>query len=136
MTGCAGGLSGGLWAEFDATLKPGAALVLDASGFHEALRGAALVITGEGRLDSQTAAGKAVAEVAKRARLAGRLCYGVVGCNDLGPDDARKLGIATVIEAGTIRALFDAGRLIISQGPKGVLDNRESRTESEAAVGR
>ncbi len=78
MTGCAGGLSGGLWAWRGARLLPGAAYVLDAVGFDDALAGAALVVTGEGRLDAQTGAGKLVAEVAapRRARRGALPCGG------------------------------------------------------------
>ena len=66
------GSSGGLWAHLGAELVAGAALVLDAVGFDDAVGGAAFVVTGEGRLDAQTLAGKAVGEVAVRARAAGR----------------------------------------------------------------
>src|SRR5207249_8333632 len=79
LTGCGGGLSGGLWAHLGARLEPGAALVLDALGFDERLRSAAFVVTGEGRLDQQTLAGKAVAEVAVRCRQGGVGCHAVVG---------------------------------------------------------
>ncbi|MEA2410949.1 MAG: glycerate 2-kinase, partial [Thermoleophilaceae bacterium] len=71
MTGCAGGLSGGLWAFRGAKLVPGAAYVLDAVGFDDAMRAARFVVTGEGKLDAQTLEGKACAEVATRARQGG-----------------------------------------------------------------
>ena len=51
MTGAAGGLSGGLWAEFGAELVAGSAFVLDAVGFDRRMRAARAVLTGEGRLD-------------------------------------------------------------------------------------
>ncbi|HKB18156.1 MAG TPA: glycerate kinase, partial [Candidatus Dormibacteraeota bacterium] len=57
--GAAGGAGAGLMAFLDARLLPGAPLVVDASGFDHALPGARLVITGEGRVDGQTAFGKA-----------------------------------------------------------------------------
>ena len=83
MTGCAGGLSGGLYAFRGATLVPGAAYVLDAIGFDARLRDAAFVVTGEGALDAQTLAGKAVGELAARCRDAGVPCHAVVGRSDL-----------------------------------------------------
>src|SRR5690606_19736434 len=49
MTGCAGGLGGGLWAHRGAKLVSGAALVLDAIGFDTAMRSARFVICGEGK---------------------------------------------------------------------------------------
>ena len=69
--GAAGGTGAGLMAFLDAKLISGAALVLDASGFDRALAGAELVITGEGRVDGQTAYGKAPGEVGRRAQAAG-----------------------------------------------------------------
>ena len=110
MTGCAGGLSGGLWAFRGARLVPGAAYVLDAIGFDDSMRGARFVVTGEGRLDAQTLEGKACAEVATRARQGGVACHAVVGQNDLDPFRARVLDFGLVLEAGDKGALEDAGR--------------------------
>ncbi len=59
MTGAAGGLSGGLWAAFGAELQAGAPFVLDAVEFDRRLRRARAVVTGEGKLDEQSLAGKA-----------------------------------------------------------------------------
>jgi len=100
LTGCGGGLSGALWAGLDAELTPGAALVLDELGFDRQLADADLVITGEGRLDAQTAEGKLVAEVARRARAAGVRCLAVVGRNELSLAEAAALGLEPVFEAG------------------------------------
>jgi glycerate kinase len=110
MTGCAGGLSGGLWAFRGAKLVPGAAYVLDAIGFDDRMRDARFVVTGEGRLDAQTLEGKACAEVATRARQGGVACHAVVGKNDLDPFRARVLDFGLVIEAGDEAALEAAGR--------------------------
>lgn len=110
-TGCGGGLSGGLWAAFDAALEPGASLVLDLVGLDRRLEGAHLVVTGEGRLDEQTAEGKLVAEVAARARRAGVPCAAVVGRDALGAD-AASLGLERVVEAGDERSLAAAGRTL------------------------
>jgi len=110
MTGCAGGLSGGLWAFRGARLVPGAAFVLDAIGFDELMRAARFVVTGEGRLDAQTLEGKACAEVATRARQGGVACHAVVGRNELDPFRARVLDFGLVLEAGDEPALEAAGR--------------------------
>jgi glycerate kinase len=110
MTGCAGGLSGGLWAFRGAKLVPGAAYVLDAIGFDDQMRDARFVVTGEGRLDVQTLEGKACAEVATRARQGGVACHAVVGKHELDPFRARVLDFGLVIEAGDERALEAAGR--------------------------
>jgi glycerate kinase len=110
MTGCAGGLSGALWAVHGARLVPGAAHVLDAVGFDPRARAARAVVTGEGRLDSQSLLGKAVGEVATRCRQAGIPCHAVVGVNALDRFDQRVLDLQTVDEAGDPRALAAAGR--------------------------
>jgi glycerate kinase len=68
------GAAGGLGAAFlaaGARLAPGVELVADAVGLDGALLGADLVLTGEGRVDGQTLAGKVVQGVARRARAAG-----------------------------------------------------------------
>src|SRR6266568_5009563 len=70
--GAAGGLGAGLVAFTGARLRPGAEMVMEALRLDERLAGAQLVITGEGRLDSQTARfGKGPAAVARHARQAG-----------------------------------------------------------------
>ncbi len=77
--GSAGGCGYGLAALCGAILLPGAELVCDTVGLDAALDGAGLVLTGEGRLDASTAAGKAPAEVARRARRAGVPCVAIAG---------------------------------------------------------
>jgi len=110
MTGAAGGLSGGLWAVFGAELVAGASFVLDAVGFDARAAAARAVLTGEGRLDRQSLAGKLVSEVATRARRAGIPCHAIVGTLALGPADTRELGLGEVVEASTLEALEQAGR--------------------------
>ncbi|HXN09276.1 MAG TPA: glycerate kinase, partial [Candidatus Acidoferrales bacterium] len=65
--GAAGGVGAGFLALAHATLRPGAQLVLEVLDFEQHLAGATLVITGEGRLDKQTLAGKAPYAVAQAA---------------------------------------------------------------------
>ena len=77
--GAAGGVGGGLVAMLGAELVPGAELVLDTIGFDERIKDADLVITGEGRLDSQSLQGKAAMAVAKRCKAAGVPCVALVG---------------------------------------------------------
>jgi glycerate kinase len=102
MTGCAGGLSGGLWARFGAVLEPGAGFVLDALDFDARMRRARAVIVGEGRIDHQTLQGKVAGEVAVRARQAGVACSAIVGRDELGPFGARMLDLQRVLEATTL----------------------------------
>ena len=76
--GAAGG-AGYALALLGARLVPGAALVCDTIGLDARIDGAGLVFTGEGRLDAQTASGKAPAEVATRARARGIACVAIAG---------------------------------------------------------
>ena len=110
MTGCGGGISGALWSELGAELVAGPSYVLDAIGFDERMRRAPFVVTGEGRLDESTLAGKAVAEVATRCRQAGVWCHAVVGEDRLDLFGRRVLDLASVREASDPRALRRAGR--------------------------
>ncbi|MFP3459592.1 glycerate kinase [Arthrobacter globiformis] len=71
-TGAAGGLSGGLWAHFGASLVSGADAVLDAAQFDLHLEAADAVVVGEGRLDSQTGEGKIISAILERVRRSGR----------------------------------------------------------------
>ncbi len=70
-SGAAGGTGGGMAGVVHATLRSGIELVLDAIRFEDVLRGANLVLTGEGRLDCQMMMGKAPWGVMQRARHAG-----------------------------------------------------------------
>lgn len=99
LAGAAGGLAGGLWAFAGARLQPGAALVLDVADFDARARESFAVVTGEGRLDEQTLAGKAVFEVATRARQAGVPCYAVVGTDALDAFGRRLISLE--VEAAT-----------------------------------
>ena len=113
MTGAAGGLAGGLWAQHRARLQDGPAFVLGALGFDERMRGAAFVVTGEGRIDEQTLQGKLVGEVATRCRQAGVPCHGVVGKIELDPFSQRILDFASLSEATTLAELEEAGRRLV-----------------------
>ena len=110
MTGAAGGLAGGLWAQLGAELVAGAPFVLDLLGFDRRMRASRAVVTGEGRLDQQSLAGKLVSEVATRARQAGVPCHAVVGRLELDLFGLRMLDLEAVLEAGTPEALRVAGR--------------------------
>ena len=75
--GAGGGLGAGL-AALGAELVPGAELVLEAIGFDDRARDAALVVTGEGTVDATTLEGKAPGAVLERCRALG------VGCELFG----------------------------------------------------
>jgi len=112
MTGAAGGLAGGLWAQYGAELVPGAAFVLNTIGYDTRMRAARAVVTGEGRLDRQSLVGKLVSEVATRARQAGVPCHVVVGRNELDPFDARILDLQLILEATDLAEMELSGSRI------------------------
>lgn len=96
--GAAGGMGGALLA-IGGKLRPGIGIVMEAVGLEGALRGADLVITGEGRLDGQTARGKVAAGVAALARRHGKPVIALAG--SLGDD-------APVVHQHGIDAAFSA----------------------------
>lgn len=77
--GAAGGLGAALLGLFDATLRPGISIVMDAVNLAEVVKDADLVITGEGRIDSQTIHGKTPIGVARTAKLYNLPVIGIAG---------------------------------------------------------
>ncbi len=77
--GAAGGMGGGMLAFFGARLQMGIQAVLNTVGFDAMLENADLVLTGEGKLDTQSLRGKVVIGVARRARAAGVPVVALVG---------------------------------------------------------
>lgn len=123
--GAAGGVGATATTLLGAVIRPGAGYFLDLLGFDALLAVADLVITGEGHVDAQTLAGKAPAEVARRAAehrvplvlVAGRISLsadalhalpaaGWAAVADLDPDPDRQLNhAAELLRAATARAL-------------------------------
>jgi glycerate kinase len=97
--GAAGGTAFGLLSVADrfhsVRLVPGVEVVMAETGLAEKLAGADLVITGEGRIDGQTAYGKTALGVAQLARSAGVRCIAIGG----GVDPA---GEAVLSELGAV----------------------------------
>lgn len=77
--GAAGGLGAGLIAFLDASLMPGVEMVIQAVNLPARVAGADLVLTGEGKIDAQTAFGKTPAGVARVAKAAGLPVIAVAG---------------------------------------------------------
>jgi glycerate 2-kinase len=94
--GAAGGVGFAALAVLGAQARPGIGLVLDLVDFDAALDGAALVITGEGSLDTQTLAGKAPAGVARAAATRGIPVVAVAGRSTLTEDQLATTGICRV----------------------------------------
>jgi len=114
--GAAGGLGAGLMAFSGARLRPGAEMVMEALHLDERLTGAQLVITGEGRIDSQTARfGKGPAAVARHAKQAG-IPVAAIGGSVADETELRLLfdGLeATVVEPGTLEEAIAQARPLL-----------------------
>jgi len=108
-TGCAGGLSGGLWAAFDAELRPGAAAVLETLGVDARMRAAQLVVAGEGCLDEQSFGGKIVGELVRHSRAADIPIHAVVGSSKLAEEDWPRVGLHGVWTASALEEIEAAG---------------------------
>ena len=93
--GAAGGMGGAFLAFLGATLKKGIDMVLDAIGFDEIIAGADLVITGEGKVDFQTAKGKTAAGVLARGKRLGILVIAIGGCVEM-CDSLEQMGFAGI----------------------------------------
>jgi len=94
--GAAGGLGAALLA-LGAELRSGVETVLDLIGFDERVRDVDLVITGEGNMDEQSAAGKAPVGVARRAKRYGKPVVAVVGGRADNLDAVYEQGIDLVL---------------------------------------
>ncbi len=107
--GAAGGLGFAFLSYIGAELTPGIKLILDVVSLEDELKDADIAITGEGRLDHQTAMGKAPVGVARLAKkygakviaFAGTITEGASVCNDAGIDAFFPIvrGVTTLVDA-------------------------------------
>ena len=104
-SGAAGGIGWAL-ALLGADLRPGAAFVLDALHFDDALRHCDFVLTGEGKWDTTTREGKAPWEVMRRARRAGVPCIALCGVVE-----GRPRGVRAIAASGRTGSSQAARRL-------------------------
>ena len=91
--GAAGGLGYGFCSYLGGKLEPGVQIILEQTGMEEAVCRADLVITGEGRLDGQTAMGKAPMGVATLAKKYGKPVVAFCGCVGEGVQRCKDWGI-------------------------------------------
>lgn len=95
--GAAGGIGAALYALLGAELKPGIGIMLDLTGFDDALRDADLVITGEGRADFQSLHGKVLHGIGLRAKEKDVPVTAIVGSLGEGWEGLYGCGISKVI---------------------------------------
>ena len=96
--GAAGGLGFGLMAFLNARLVSGINMVLDAIGFDSIIKDADLIITGEGKIDSQTLTGKTPYGVLQRAKLQGIPVVAIGGSVQLEPEETEAAGFASILQ--------------------------------------
>lgn len=92
-SGAAGGLGFALRSFLNAKLKPGINVVINQTGIESAIRDADVVVTGEGRLDSQTVMGKVPVGIAKIAKKYGLPVIAFCGCVGDGAEICNQHGI-------------------------------------------
>lgn len=95
--GAAGGLGAAFYALLGAELRPGIETMLDLTDFDNVIKDADLVITGEGRADSQSLSGKAMQGVGMRAKAQGVPVTAIVGSLGEGWEGLLSCGIDRVI---------------------------------------
>ncbi len=115
--GAAGGISTALVAFAGAKLRSGISVVLEASEFEKSLDGADLVVTGEGRLDTQSVRGKVIHGIGSACKPRGVPVVALVGGMTDGADAIYQFGVNSVmvIVNGVMdleQAIADAGKLL------------------------
>ena len=96
-TGAAGGMSFALKNFFGAELKSGADIVMEITGAEKLISEADIVITGEGRMDSQTVNGKAPFKVLLLAKKMDKPVYGITGLLGSGYEECLKEGFERIV---------------------------------------
>lgn len=114
-SGAAGGMGGGMRSFFGARMQMGIDAVLEITGFENLAKGADVIFTGEGKIDSQSLRGKVVIGVARKAKKMGIPVIAVVG--DIGDD---------------IEAAYDEGVTGIFSTNRVAVPYKEARTRAES----
>jgi glycerate kinase len=97
--GAAGGLGFGLMAFTGAKLRSGIEAILDLAGFDALARDVDLIITGEGNLDAQSAMGKVLSGIARRAKAYGKPVIAIAGGIGKGAERIYEQGIDAAISS-------------------------------------
>lgn len=113
--GAAGGIAAGLLPYFEVHIRKGIDMIVAASGIESEMPRAAVLITGEGKLDDQSLQGKVVGRLAEMAREAGKECVVVCGINQLKESVIREAGIQQVI---TLRDMAKSDKESMEQAGK------------------
>lgn len=108
--GAAGGMGFGMGALLGSTMQMGIETVLDTVGFERLLKGADLVLTGEGKLDTQSLRGKVVVGVARRCVQKKVPVVAIVGDIGDGVEKVYELGVTAVFSINRVALPFEQAR--------------------------
>ena len=110
-SGAAGAMGAGMIAFFGSRLQMGIQTVLDTVKFDEMIADADYIITGEGKLDSQSLRGKVVIGIAERAKKQGRRVLAIVGgAEDKEIGSAYEMGVTAVFPINRLPQDFSVSR--------------------------
>jgi glycerate kinase len=115
--GAGGGIAGGASVFFDLTVRSGIGFLMENLNVYKEIEAADLVVTGEGKIDRQTLAGKVVASVAQHASRHLKKIIAVCGVCELRKNEMEKMGISEVVSlvdpfTSPEEAIKNASRLI------------------------
>lgn len=121
--GAAGAMGAGMLAFLGGKLKPGIEAILDTVGFDAMLAGADLVMTGEGRVDSQSAMGKVISGIATRAKKQNVPVVVFAGGIDAGAEALYDLGVTAMFSINQSCETFDVARLKAKENLRSTVEN-------------
>lgn len=122
--GAAGGVGYGAMIFLNAQLRRGIDLVLEMTRFEEQLRNADLVITGEGKLDAQTAHGKLIQGICRRAAAFGVPVIALCGKVDANAEQIREIGL---LDAWSINPPGETDLAMLLKNTAGNLEKTAAR---------
>lgn len=118
-SGAAGGVGGASLVFLGAELKPGIGLIKDLAGFEEKISDADWIISGEGKLDEQTLAGKTISGVMTSAKKFGIPVAAFCGALDISIEHQKSIGltyaVAILQETGNLEQALLASNKNLAQ---------------------
>lgn len=122
-SGAAGGMGGGMVAFFNSTLQSGIETILDIANFDELIKGCDLIITGEGRIDSQTLRGKVPIGVSRRAQKIGVPVLCIVGSIESDIEEVYHQGITSIVSINNQPLDFSISKSMAEENLTITMDN-------------
>jgi len=122
-SGAAGGMGGGMVAFFNSTLQSGIKTILDVARFDDLAKDCDLIITGEGKIDSQTLNGKVPTGVSRRAKELGIPVLCIVGSIGEGIEEVYNQGITSIISINNQPLDFSVAKTLAVENLTITIDN-------------